>query len=234
MRDEVAAGYLIVRPARGRSLLLPAEVLSASDCVCAQFPRSSALSWSSSSAERRNADFDAIGLPRLRRRDAEAWATSEFGVRFGWPGVFYSAAAAIEVRNQLFGPDSKLAVLGIGLPRMWLDAFLAEAPAVSPSPGIASLGECGHVQTVARMKPLEASGESLGFELLNLEFGQLSHSWLCNSLEVHCDLHLGIRPGPAGFLASLESANRCREEISREEVGSEPGLWLPLLVVRYA
>lgn len=45
MLDEVAGGYLIVRPVRRPSPQLPAEVLSASECVCPRCPPAAALAW---------------------------------------------------------------------------------------------------------------------------------------------------------------------------------------------
>jgi hypothetical protein len=66
-----------------------------------------------------------------------------------------------------------------------------------------------------------------------VELGGLSHSWICNGLESHCAEQLNIRPNVAGLIEDLAEAERCCQEISRDEVGAEPGLWLPVALVVY-
>ena len=98
--DIIAAGYLLVRPvprpAWASQALLPADLVSASGCICPQFPATSAIDWVQVPEVARNDDLDAIGLPPARRGEARAWARERFETDFGWPGVFYSASAASE------------------------------------------------------------------------------------------------------------------------------------------
>jgi hypothetical protein len=68
---------------------------------------------------------------------------------------------------------------------------------------------------------------------LNVEHGEPSHSWLCNSLERHAFEELGIRPNTDGLLETLEDAQRCCDSIARQEVGAEPGPWLPFALIDY-
>jgi hypothetical protein len=42
-------------------------------------------------------------------------------------------------------------------------------------------------------------GRVLGVEPLNVMFGQLDHSWLCNRVEKYCASALHIRPDVTGF-----------------------------------
>jgi len=214
--------------------LLPDQIVSASECICPQFPDTSAIDWVKVSEEARFEALDAVGLPVERRSDARAWATDAFEVAFGWPGVFFTAIGAIEARRRFFGDESKLKVIGLGLPRHWVERFMAEASPPPPAPGFAPQGESGYLQTVKRLGSLAAGSRRLGFELLNVEVGQIGHSWLCNGLETHCANIPGVRPGENGLIETLESAERCRNEVAREEVGAEPGLWLPWLLVEYA
>lgn len=236
--EEVAAGYLLLRPMPRPSYmaqsLLPSEIVSASECICPQFPDTSAIGWVKASEEARFEALDAVGLPAERRNDARAWATDAFGVAFGWPGVFFTASGALEARRRFFGDESKLKVVGLGLPRRWVDEFIAVASPPPPAPGFAPQGESGYLQTVKRLATLAAGSQRLGFELLNVEVGQVSHSWLCNGLETHCANTLDVRPGANGLIETLESAERCRSEVAREEVGAEPGLWLPWRLAEYA
>ena len=72
----------------------------------------------------------------------------------------------------------------------------------------------------------------LGFEPLVFN-GGLSCSWLCNGLETTVAEQLGIRPNASGLISTFEEACRCVEFISRDEIGAEPGLWLPWLVIEH-
>jgi hypothetical protein len=165
--------------------------------------------------------------------DVRSWATGEFDVSFGWPGVFYTVAAALDARRRFFDSVSRLKVIGLGLPRSWLEDFVLEATP-SPSPdGFAPVGESGFLRMARRAEPLATGYHPLGFELLNLEMGHLVHSWLCNGLEVHCSEALGIVPGPTGLIDTYEEAERCLSEINKDDVGREPGLWLPWWLVEY-
>jgi hypothetical protein len=235
--EEVAAGYLLLhpvpRPAHASPSLLPPELVSASSCICPQFPDTSAIDWVVSSEEERLEALEAVGLPAQRRSGARAWATAHFEIDFGWPGVFYTAAAATETRERFFGRESQIKIIGLGLPLSYIDEFTAYASPPPSSPGFAPQGESGYLRIVKAGQHLAAGARRLGFELLNVEVGQISHSWLCNGLETHCATHLGIRPNARGLLETLDLAERCRAEVSREEVGAEPGLWLPWLLVEY-
>lgn len=235
--EEIAAGYLLLRPMPRPSFsaqpLLPEEVISASQCICPQFPDTSTIGWVRASEAARSHALDAVGLPAERRDDARAWATAEFGVAFGWPGVFLTAAAALDARRRFFGEGSKLTVIGLGLPSRWLEEFIAYASPPAPAPGFSPQGESGYLLTAKRLEPLTAGSQRLGYELLDVEAGQIGHSWLCNGLETHCANTLSVRPGANGLIETLESAERCRDEIARDEVGAEPGLWLPWLLVEY-
>jgi hypothetical protein len=101
----------------------------------------------------------------------------------------------------------------------------------------AAMGEAttprGFLSAVASGQAIPSGGTSLGYEPLALDCGQFQHSWLCNSLEQHCADVLGVRPGPSGLIDDFADARRCCDEINREEVGAEPGLWLPILLTRY-
>jgi hypothetical protein len=43
----------------------------------------------------------------------------------------------------------------------------------------------------------------LGYEPVNVMFGQVDHSWLCNHLERYAAENLGSKPNPAGLIGSL-------------------------------
>ena len=84
-----------------------------------------------------------------------------------------------------------------------------------------------------RNVPLEPGGSVVGFEPMSYEYG-LEHSWICNGLETHAHSRLGVRPDPeTGLLPSYHDGSMVAELVNGDQIGSEPGIWLPWLVVRY-
>jgi hypothetical protein len=234
--DIIAAGFLLVKPVpRPEWLskeLLPEQIVSASACICPQFPNSYAIRWSSDSDESREKQFDVIGLAPARRGDAMAWATEKFEEAFGWPGVFFTLEAARDALAR-FLPGSDLMVIGVGLPRQYRAAFISHATPPPPQPGFAPMGKSGYLLAIEASGPMPPSPDILGYEPLNLESGQIDHSWLCNHLEEQVAHSLGIRPGATGLIESLAEASRCCEFIESPEVGAEPGPWVPWQLTRY-
>jgi hypothetical protein len=238
MDSLVSAGFLVAKTAlRGdwnSKELIPPKVISACDCICPQFPGPYALDWTRDDEADRTEAFDEVGLLPSLRKSATAWATGNFGVLFGWPGVFYSLAAALDVRQRFFSGVSEMNVVGLGLPDRHVARFLEHAEPPPQQEGYAPEGECGVYEVVCTRQPLPSGGRFLGFELIVTDFRQLAHSWLCNSLEEHCFQKLGVRPNGNGMLPDLESAERCCAEIEKDDVGAEPGLWLPWAIMSYS
>ena len=94
------------------------------------------------------------------------------------------------------------------------------------------MGESGWFEVVKKLQPLP-DGQFLGFELLNVDYGNVSHSWICNHLDVRFSETLGIQPNRWGLIEELENARQCCDDINEEKVGAEPGLWLPWALVKY-
>jgi hypothetical protein len=213
--------------------LIPNEVISASDCICPQFPGPYAISWCETPDGDRASLLAAVGVPRELHGRAIEWATSVFGEVYGWPGVFYTAEAAREAKAQFFASAESVKVIGLGLPEEFAIEFVSEATPPASPPGYAPSGESGYLECLKRTNQLPQGGRTLGFELLNLQLGMLEDSWLCNGMEGHCALKLQIRPSANGLLSSAEEAMCCCAEIARDEVGAEPGPWYPFLLVEY-
>lgn len=182
--------------------------------------------------EERAADFAKAHISPELKEPVMRWATEAFESEFGWENVFYTPEAALAAQER-FGLTGSFLLLGIGLPVERLEAFLLEAAPPPRQEGYSPVGETGSYRVAKKRKNLAEGGRFLGFELLNIDFGSIQHSWICNGLERHCRDHLEVRPNGYGLISEIEEAFRCCEEISRDEVGSEPGLWLPCGIVLY-
>jgi hypothetical protein len=145
--------------------------------------------------------------------------------RLGWPNVFTSVDAAGEALGRFVPGATDLAVLGIGLHRGFVGELLLDAENLADQ----SSGICEALQ---RSEPPAPGGTALGYEVLGHEYGSF-HSWLCNGLERDVWAQLGIRPGPTGFIESTVDAVKASAFCNRDDVGSEPVLWAPWLIVRY-
>ena len=226
----VSGGYFLVKYAhRAESMsadLLPARILSASNCI-SDIPDAWAVKWANYNETDRNEEAAKFGITSEILPQAIDWVTSGLeSQKIGWPVVFYSLETAREFAQSFLPHETELALVGIGL-RPEFAAFLLreeKPPENHGTPGI--------YEALSRGWSLEAGGEVLGFEVLGYEWGGF-HSWLCNGLEVDTYREFNIRPNRHGFISDLEEAVKSAEYASREEVGAEPALWQPWLVVTY-
>jgi hypothetical protein len=232
----IAAGFLLLspspRPDWASENLLPQEIISASDCLCAQFPGTYTIEWTTDTEDQRTIGFEAVGIPRAARSEAMKWATKSFEKSYGWPGVFYSLQEAETAKGLFFSKESNILLIGLGLPTQFVEDFILYAAPPLPEPGYAPTGETGWLEVVKRQQSLP-QGQFLGFELLTVQYGLVTESWLCNGLEAHFLETLGIRPNRWGLIEDLENAKRCCKAINEKEVAAEPGLWLPWALVKY-
>jgi hypothetical protein len=236
MKSLMSAGFLLIKPSprpnwEGKSLL-PEQIVSSSACLCPSFPEPYAISWSSGSEDDQKRRFKKLGLPVERQKEAIDWSTEQFGQVFGWPNVFYRLEDAVAARNRFF-PLADLRVIGLGLPMEHAARLIDYATPPPQQAGYAPDGASGYYEMAQRSQALPDGGNQLGYELANVDLGMLAHSWLCNHLEEHCANTLGIFPAANGLLPDLASAKQCLAEITKEEVGAEPGLWLPWALVEY-
>ena len=226
----VSGGYFLAKYAdRAEPMsadLLPARILSASNCI-ADIPDAWAVKWANYKETNRKEEAAKFGIAPEMLPDVIDWVTSGLeSQKIGWPVVFYSLETARKFAENFLPHDSDLALLGIGLESELAALLLREEkpPENHGTPGI--------YEALRRGLSLEVGGEVLGFEVLGYEWGGF-HSWLCNGLEVDSYREFNIRPNGYGFISNLEDAVKSAEYASREEVGAEPALWQPWLVVKY-
>lgn len=179
--------------------------------------------WWNEENVREAAEF---GVAEDRFKELVAWYRERFDTDLGAPNVALSIDIAREFVTRFSSGAEDIVLLGAGLRADRVKRFLEEQ--ATPPPW----GEYGVYEALSRGAPLAETGDPLGFELLSYEYG-LEHSWLCNGLEVDADRELDIRPNRHGLVDTYEDGLRVAQYVSRDDVGAEPGTWLPWLLVRY-
>ena len=144
--------------------------------------------------------------------------------------VFTALPPAQEVVRSFLAGRSDVAIIGVGLPRAYIQEFLTVGPPPSENAGfVESFNPV--VDVIKRDQPLTPGGTVLGFEPL-VANGGLACSWLCNGLDRDAEEKLGIQTNAHGLIERLKDAARVVTYI-REDGHAEPGLWLPWLLVQY-
>jgi hypothetical protein len=237
MESFISAGFLLVRKMprqywMGESLL-PEYILSASYEICPQFPGTYCIEWVLMSEEKRQQQFERIGLSPHLWAHARQWATTHVDSLFGWPGVFYNLEDARQAKQFFFPADEQMYIIGLGLAKEFITSFLQDAAPHAAPEGYAPIGSAGYYELVQLGLPMPEEGTFLGFELLNTFLGALEFSWLVNDLHRYFAKVLDIRPGSNGLLENLAQARLCCQEIAKDESIAESGVWLPWALFSY-
>ena len=240
MRLDVyrSAGFLVTRrvprPGYNAPDLLPSLIVSASSDVATFIPDVWSIAWCGVEPSERRAEAAKLGIAPERVDGLVAAVTTRIAdaERYGWPNIAYTLEAAWEMA-RLAAPEGGLTVLELGLAASDVPALLEASASPEPAPGTAPLGEPGVRIALRRDAAVLATGRPLGFEPLCFNVA-LGCSWLCNGLEVPVARVLGIRPNSSGLLSDPEESRRAVAYISRDDVGAEPGLWLPWLLLEHS
>jgi hypothetical protein len=171
--------------------------------------------------------LDAKALSKLT-----AWVTPQFDTAIGWPNVVLNFHVASQLVEKFLGGLPDVKVLELALHNSLTERFCNEAEPPHQQPGFAPIGRQGVHEAILKGRSPADGGRVLGFEPVVFDHS-LSCSWLCNSLDTTVAEHLGIRPNSCGMIDQFDDACRCVEYISRDEVGAEPGLWLPWLIIEH-
>jgi hypothetical protein len=155
------------------------------------------------------------------------------------PNVFLSLATARAFVHDYLASSAGLTLLGLGLHSKYAPTFLREGAPGGPAARAwghtgGNAGTPGVYAAVREAKTLGAGGAAVGFDQLGHDGLGGFHSWLCSGLERLVYRNVHIRSNEVGLLSTLAEAQQALASISSDEVGKEPGVWLPWLVMRYA
>lgn len=228
LQDLVFGGFRIVLPVRRPFAFdgtgLPDEILTASHCIGTVVPFGGVLPGFDLSdggpEERRRRACESTGLPEetLRALEPVVAGLLDAGDLL-WHDVLTTPRSVAALLGVL-PPDRPWRVIGMGLPRGLLAAFLD------------GNGRSGIDDMLGRGLAMPAGGSPLGWEPLGYEWGW-PHSWLCNGVPGVWGKAAGIVPGEWGLL-SREEAERCVNWCNGDESKAEPVYWTPWLLTGYA
>jgi hypothetical protein len=234
LNEFVFAGFyvtrLVARPSYVSSELMPEHILSLSGCLANFIPDTWCIEWSQDTQGSRLEEAETFELDSTALGEVTKWVTPQFDTHFAWPNTITDPDFAIQLVKRFLSTLPDVRILEIALHLSQMEQFCCEAKQFPQQPGSAPTGRQGILDAALRMQPVTEGGRVLGFEPLVYDY-TLSCSWLCNSLDTLVAERLNIRPNSYGFISSFDDACKCVEYISREEVGAEPGLWLPWLII---
>jgi hypothetical protein len=228
----ISAGFFVTRsvsrPDYVDQFLLPDPLVSMSSCFAKFLPNTWCIEWTYDSDTDRQGGAEFFDLTEDQLLELIATVTPAFGHTFGWPNVIWELGFARSLATTfLRSPETR--ILELGLHEEFVPMFCRDAEPRQQE-GFAPVGRQGIHEAILNRRPTSELGVPLGFEPL-LSDGQLSCSWLCNGLETLVAQRLHVRPNRAGLIETLEEARAVVSFIGRDDVGAEPGLWLPWLII---
>jgi len=230
--DYYLGGYYLVegvnRPEYSATFL-PLTIWSISSCISPNYPDIWALPWTSYQDEKRLAFQTRLGLANTEFKEMQAWVNTAFNEdQFGWPNVWLNLDDAQEYYRCYLQAIPQMKLLAIGIPASYLDQCLKAA---QPDAG---MGQTGLYLLLLKPQKLSefSNADARRFELLNVEHGYVSHSFLCNHLEADYQ-KMKLTFNEYGLLADYDDARQAEEFTNLETTPAEPGPWFPWLIVEY-
>jgi hypothetical protein len=174
--------------------------------------------------------LSSADFPELRKYCLEQVRANEIV----WPSYFSSLDTARNLLSKFFQQsECQLSkdIIGLGVLDKHAKIILDEhAKAAAGNENLYS-PECELLQ---QGKPCAAGGEILGFEIACFDQScGFSCSWLCNYLQRDAKEKLSIDLGEFGLIRNLKDAEQMADYCNLPETAAEPGLWLPVMLVKY-
>ncbi len=222
-------GYYIVKPTQRaeymNSQIMPETILSVSNCICDVYPDISSV-WSTSEKEK-DKYRQNLNIPSSTFNNLIEWIDDKNNSEnFGFPHVFNNLESARDFYFNFLYNVQGLNLVGIGLPEEYNNEFVEDT-------GITKETYYGVEKKIFNRCQMESNGSVLGFEILGYDMGTF-HSYICNRLEDDYDKEYGFRLNRSGFISTIDEAKKLAEYTNRDDVGAEPVLWLPWVIVKYS
>ncbi|MBK9123172.1 MAG: hypothetical protein IPM16_08635 [Chloroflexi bacterium] len=221
-----ALGYVLIR--RGNpewywsAPLLPSDLISLSRCI-SRFRLDLFWGWSDRYAE----EVSAFGIPDAMVDEFREWCGSGHRADGSPWAVFSNPAAARKFAVRFHLPMDDFWLIGVGWPNVQGGKAL---------PNLLVVRERADTVWHAPVPELDRTGIVLGYDVVGVEGGDFSHSWLCSNLQVDMNEMYGIRPNTYGLIDTYEDARRINDWIDEDEMQgfrAEPEPYSTWLLVSY-
>jgi hypothetical protein len=241
LAEYLSGGYVITRYIDGASHnqwlrevggrtedLLPPQILSVGLCNTSHAP---VFDWTGPLDE----DYANYGIPSNFIPELSAWASAKKSNKeIGFPNIFLRLSTAQEYLRRFAKNVSDLQLLGIGLHQERLHQIIElelRRPARIAETGAKTAGfaDTGFAQAFSLKEPPIPS-EIVGFDVICCEYN-IDHSWICNGLQADALDKFHFRPNGFGLIDEKADADKLADYA--DEIQPEPGVWLPILVMRY-
>lgn len=149
--------------------------------------------------------------------------TNDFDEKYGWPNVIFDYETALELFNR-FGKKYSFNFLEIGINENDAENFIDKM--TPKQPDLTKYSPVGESGCLIKLKQKEKITEDtfLGYELIDAEYNNLTHSFLCNGIEK--DFVKDINKN--NLFDSYEIASDVCKKINTKEINAEPGYWFPI------
>lgn len=227
----ISGGYYIVTPIKRPDYmdkdLIPDTILSVSECICDFHPEINVL-WGHSD-EAKHKYVQQLNISQSTYEEIEQWVGEKFeaGI-FAYPQVFTTLELAKHFLYKFLYHLTEAKIIGIGLPEEYVEEFLKNEEFQNES----EVNQYDIEKLLSRKIPIEEKdSKMIGYEVLGFDYG-VFHSYLCNGLEKDYKKRFGFTLNENGFISTLEEAIRfC--DLTNDEEGAEPVLWLPWGIFEY-
>lgn len=207
--------------------LVPSLLLSASDCICSWQPEINYF-WGQPKPSKKK-HLKELNISEAEFKAIDQWITEKYtSGNYDFPSLFTSLEVAEEFRVTFLNHLPQMTIIEIGLPEPFVEEFLEDQESDSNPED----ERYGIENLLLNRVPVNIRGKLLGYEVLGFDSGTF-HSYLCNGLEKNYHKHFGFQLNAAGFLDSLEQAEKFCHYTNDDDLGAEPVLWLPWAVFEY-
>lgn len=217
--------YLIEETERAEYMskeIVPQKLISLSSCICEKFPDY----WAYQGDKNAIKDAERISLKYgidkeiMTKLAEEIYQKSEKSI--GWPNVFYDKETAIEFYRKFFTKIPNVKLIEVGIEEKYSQKLTKEAQ----NDGF------GLIKKLIKKSEILKNGKILGYDAVGYEYG-FSCSFLCNELEKDYKEKFNIMLNEMGLFGNYEEAETAVEYNLRDDVGAEPILWLPWIVIEH-
>lgn len=185
--------------------LLPDTLVSLSYCINQRFN----LVWTWIPNDKNSAI--EFGIREDKWEEVKNWCSENFEEKVDLGGMFHSVEVAQDFIADFVVDLDDLWLIEIGLPQ-FLKSLQWEEPTSDDFP------IQGIEKRIEQEISLSTDGDILGFDIVNYEYQNLSHSWLCSYF--HRDMFdmFGIQTNQYGLIHNYDETMKIYDWISDEEM----------------